>query len=267
MPRKIIFTNKELDTMYKMHYEECKNATQIAKAFNVTAKVIYRVFEENNWSKMTMDEIRQYKFDQFYFHDIDTPEKAYWLGFITADGFITKDGYGLRIKLGWRDNQHLNKFIKCIKGKSLKVKKQIHTITGNFIALLELNSRTMVEDLNALSVFNCKSGHEIFALPYDHPYIRDYIRGIWDGDGWISKNHFGCCGSYLILKSIQEVFDKYFDRKPTTIRFDSNIYKIDICGKKSLEIFEWIYYEGCLGLDRKKILVHKKLNNYWTKKE
>ena len=29
----------------------------------------------------------------FYFENIDSEEKAYWLGFIYADGWITKDGY------------------------------------------------------------------------------------------------------------------------------------------------------------------------------
>ena len=68
----------------------------------------------------------------------------------------------------------------------------------------------------------------------------------------------------MVMKSIQEVFKKYFNREITTIRFESNVYKFDICGKKELEILNWLYYDGCIGLDRKKILVHKKLNHYWS---
>jgi len=33
---------------------------------------------------------RAYKFNEDYFETINTADKAYWLGFIAADGYITK---------------------------------------------------------------------------------------------------------------------------------------------------------------------------------
>ena len=49
-----------------------------------------------------------------YFDQIDTPEKAYWLGFISADGCIVTtaqhpEGSHLAIQLGARDKDHLVK--------------------------------------------------------------------------------------------------------------------------------------------------------------
>jgi len=31
--------------------------------------------------------MKKYQFNTRYFNKIDTPEKAYWLGFIAADGY------------------------------------------------------------------------------------------------------------------------------------------------------------------------------------
>ena len=55
-----------------------------------------------------------------YFKNIDTEEKAYWLGFIYADGYITinektNSGY-VGIELQASDVNHLKKFNKSISG-------------------------------------------------------------------------------------------------------------------------------------------------------
>lgn len=258
------FSKEEIQYMYKAHYNDFQNISLIAEHFNVTRKVIERVFEENGWHVFTHLELVYKKVDQYYFYDIDTPEKAYWLGFITADGGISKKYDDLTIRLNARDDQHLKKFLKCLNAKNHEVKYYNHIITGYPQCEVSICGKTFINGLVQHYIHNGKSGKEVFDLPYDHPYIRDYIRGIWDGDGWISKQHSGCCGSYNILKSIQEVFELYTNRKPTKIRFDSGIYKFDLCGTQQLE---WMYYDGCLSLDRKKILVNKKLKGYWTNRK
>ena len=57
-----------------------------------------------------------------YFEIIDTEDKAYWLGFIYADGNINKAKNTLTINLQGKDNGHLAKLNKCIGGNySVKV--------------------------------------------------------------------------------------------------------------------------------------------------
>lgn len=55
-------------------------------------------------------------YNRHIFDNIDNEEKAYWLGFILADGYLNLDKHMLRIKLGNKDKQHLIKFIKFIGG-------------------------------------------------------------------------------------------------------------------------------------------------------
>ena len=70
------------------------------------------------------------RFNENVFDTIDTEEKAYWLGFIFADGYISsqKEGkkkqYKFELTLGVEDIDHLHKFNKFIgyEGDNVKAK-------------------------------------------------------------------------------------------------------------------------------------------------
>ena len=64
------------------------------------------------------------QFDRRKFQFIDTEEKAYWLGFITADGYNNQDRGFLSIKLGVIDKEHLQKFLNFMNSNSeIKIDK------------------------------------------------------------------------------------------------------------------------------------------------
>ena len=50
-------------------------------------------------------------YNRHIFDEINSSEKAYWLGFIVADGYLNTERGMLRIKLGNIDKHHLEKFI------------------------------------------------------------------------------------------------------------------------------------------------------------
>ena len=64
-----------------------KTKTSLAKELNCSAAFIKKIWEENGLTK-TKKVI--YCCNEKYFEKIDSPEKAYWLGFIAADGNIYK---------------------------------------------------------------------------------------------------------------------------------------------------------------------------------
>ena len=56
-------------------------------------------------------------FNHNFFATIDSEEKAYWLGFLMADGYICDSSKGqmkLIVNLGKKDYNHLNKWHKTI---------------------------------------------------------------------------------------------------------------------------------------------------------
>ena len=98
-------------------YLSGKSLTQLKKLFNCSQDPIERILKKNNikirpkyyWNRKYHDK-HTLIFD--YFDNIDTNEKAYWLGYLTADGTISKNNY--KASLSSKDLEIIEKFKKCI---------------------------------------------------------------------------------------------------------------------------------------------------------
>lgn len=66
----------------------------------------------------------KYQYNTHYFKNIDTEDKAYWAGFIAADGNVRKDYLKMRLELNIKDLGHLEKFKKAFKEICLLLKKK-----------------------------------------------------------------------------------------------------------------------------------------------
>ena len=51
-------------------------------------------------------------YDVHVFDTIDSEEKAYWLGFLMADGYVRSDSNVIGIELSYVDIDHMKKFKK-----------------------------------------------------------------------------------------------------------------------------------------------------------
>ena len=211
------------------------------------------------------------------FFKTQTPEMAYILGFIAADGSLSKTNKGagtLRIKLAIKDEGHLRKLAK-IMGFTGKFYIDTHTLkaTGGkkeYKSLLfAINSKEIYEDLLSYNITPRKSFTLKWPDKLQKKFIPDFIRGYFDGDGWlkIDANHtkidgtssltlcFNMVGTLDYMTNIKEYvnirtgdeFGRVFFHK------DSPIYEFAIAGNMSAENFgKIIYYdENCLKLDRK----------------
>ena len=197
-------------------------------------------------------------YNRHIFDNIDNEEKAYWLGFIVADGYLNLDRRMLRIKLGNKDKQHLIKFIKFIGGTEEMLKSEIHSITGNENYYVSLYSKEIMEALQNLGIEQAKSGKEK-VCNINSQYYKDFIRGLWDGDGFIRENlsGIGLVGSYEILNFVQQFFKEQLNIQPLKIYEHYNTYKIEYRSKKKAIplITHFLYDNSQIYLDRKKELV------------
>lgn len=194
------------------------------------------------------------------FNKIDNEEKAYWLGFIVADGYLNINKHMLRIKLGNRDRSHLIKFIKFVGGNEEMLKSEIHSETGNENFYVSLYSKEVMNDLLSLGVEQAKSGKEK-VCNIDKKYYRDFIRGLWDGDGFIRENlsGIGLVGSEEVLAFVQNYFNDSLGVKPLKIYPHCNTFKIEYRStRKAIPlILNHLYGDKDVALDRKKELATK----------
>lgn len=144
------------------------------------------------------------------FHTISTPEQAYWLGFILADGclhLVNKNNFNghFSIDIGAEDKDHLYKFASFIEADQDIIQTTVHSITGNELVHVQLCCADTQKDLYNLGIQPRKSGKEKWI---DTPFPADFIRGVYDGDGYIRENlhSIGLVGSYDLLFAIQQHF-------------------------------------------------------------
>ena len=185
-----------IEQIVELYTKEKMSFNKIAKIFKVNASTIARAYKKAGYVvRNNHEKTQKYSCNFDYFEKIDTAEKAYWLGFIYADGYITKNKYSkiFGIKLKKTDKQHILTFQKNIKSNH-KIEEGI--TNNNFgtceFVRLAIVSEKLVNDLTNKGVLFNKSLTLQFPTYEQVPkkFIFDFIRGYFDGDGsiWIRKN-------------------------------------------------------------------------------
>lgn len=215
------FTKNEILKIYTEEYlKNNKSTLALDREYNMGKGYFSRQFKKYNLKMKTHSEAtRKYNVNHNYFENIDTPEKAYWLGFIYADGYITTSNTTKRIgiSLAIKDKNHLNNFSKCVESNyPIREYKVISGFkTGIKYCRVIINSNKMFDDLRKLGVVENKS---LILKPPSIPkdLIKYFILGYFDGDGSICiKNHynrntkdwnFSLCGTEEMLNFIMDYF-------------------------------------------------------------
>lgn len=123
----------------------------------------------------------RYQCDWSFFYDIDTEEKAYWLGFIGADGYVHERTNRLVVKLAARDREHLHRLKHSLGSTHPIMEYSVHG--GRVEPQLTICSRKLVLGLAVNGVAQGKT----FSLKWPEylpdNLLRHYLRGLVDGDG------------------------------------------------------------------------------------
>ena len=133
---------------------------------------------------------RKYSVNAEYFSDINTQEKAYWLGFIWADGSIGKTAPRCsgpnRFTLAQVETEanHLQAFIEAIECSYTPVLKDLDRPLGKRTLALDVNSRPFCMALENLG-YGTKE-HRTDIPPMPRELLHHFIRGYFDGDGCLS---------------------------------------------------------------------------------
>ena len=133
-----------------------------------------------------------YNYDLTYFEKIDNMNKAYLLGFICADGYLTTGRNEFGITVGEKDK----KIIEFFK-QQLKTNKPIVNIEdkNNHKAVeLRINNNKLYQDIQKYGITPKKSltiniENVIKLAKLNEKQISVFLLGYFDGDGCISLAH------------------------------------------------------------------------------
>lgn len=251
---------EQITNMYLKKQFPCK---KIAKELGCSLCGVYDALKRWGIQTRNLSEShKQKQCDESFFDYIDNEEKAYWLGFVYADGYITT-GNNLGITLSNKDIDHLYKFIKAINGNFQPKTYKGTGYSENLYSRVMLKSKRVVDGLIKNGVKYNKS--LILEFPSNEQVpdnlIRHFIRGYFDGDGSIvlSKNSINMkvCGTKEFLYKMISTLNNNCTYEYKKVLYkrrndDKNTYYISFGGRlKVLDALEFIYSNSTIYLDRK----------------
>ena len=175
-------------------YTQGNSALKISKQENIPVHQIYKILEKNNIPRRSNRiNNKKYSCNEDYFENINTSEKAYWLGFLYADGFVSKNEKfynrgSLGISLAIEDKEHLETLNKDLNSN---YPINIYSVVNGYkigiqYARIIIKSEKIFNDLIDKGLSERKS--EIKKRPKKIPeeLIKYFILGYFDGNGCIS---------------------------------------------------------------------------------
>lgn len=171
-------------------YREGKNTVEIAKLMGKSRASI------SNYLKHASVEVKSYtpprtvELDVTFFDNIDSEKKAYWLGFLLADGHLTKRA--LRTELSAKDKDHLQKLIDDLNSTA-KIREQMRGNGKNDnlhpSVFTIFCSTPMCDTLRKMGWDNFKKKGDCQILDSVPNELRHHtLRGLFDGDGSVITN-------------------------------------------------------------------------------
>lgn len=196
-----------------------------------------------------------------YFSHIDTPEKAYILGYIMADGSINKLKKTLRLECVDRD-QEIIEFITQEVSPLSPIKYYERKDRSLRTAYSYIYSVDIVKDLSNYGIVPNKQSQDIGLPKINRNLYNNYLRGYFDGDGtvWINKNliQVSLCttqkfGEDLInLLKQNMVITKPKNNLINMKDYGSDIHHLRITRTYDVRaFFNYIYNDNTFRLDRK----------------
>jgi len=202
---------------------------------------------------------RRHQFDERFFREIDTEAKAYWLGFLTADGHM---GRGLVVEVGLQeaDAEHLKKLAAAVGWPGEVRLKPLSG--GRHKAELRLCSMAMIGDLAAAGCTHPGTSRVPPKLPPE--LVRHYLRGLFDGDGGIHLGeHKGRpqasisqCGTEACVRLFREWACRVSGSKANALP-RRGIWYFETTGNGVCRrIMDGLFDGATVALDRKRVMAH-----------
>lgn len=270
-----------LEEMYKEY-----GSSHIAKICNVDDKTIiywlkkYNIKIRTRSESLKITKSRKYHLNEDYFKNIDSSEKAYFLGLLMADGTMREHKnscYQLSLELKQDDKYIIDIFNNCIES-NYKVVISNNSNYNSKRARLIITNFNFASNLLNHGVVPHKTGKETVPL-IDANFNKDFIRGFFDGDGSIqftdtgkrvrSRFHLVSC-SYNVLFQIKSILESeanvIFTEKSIHLKSNtSNIYELETSTLPEIaKIYDYLYYDKCLHLKRKELIFNTFLQYYKT---
>lgn len=257
---KIIITEFDEQKIIEL-YKNGMTIKDIAKEFNIGDIRVSDILKKYNIQILpSYERLRKYSLNENYFDCIDTQDKAYLLGLLYADG-CNSNGH-IFIRLQEKDKDILEK-MNVTLGSDRPLRFIDYSSRSNYCQnqySLDIVNQHMSNQLSLLGMVPNKSLILEFPQWMNAELYPHFIRGYFDGDGYVSKNYNN---AKLSIVSTKAFCEKVKDIVSKDIGINACIYlchkneltatrTLQISGRNQIRKFlDYIYNNANLYLDRK----------------
>lgn len=253
--------NKESELKIIDEYNSGISLQKISEKYHLHKELIKTILKDYKIKPRSLEEQiqysnRKYFVNEEYFYN-DSSDVWYLAGFIAADGNIAKYSNSLDIQLAQKDVN----LLQVIKEK-LNYTGEVKIFTtqhGDDKCRLTITNKKLIQSLERFNITRNKTfTYKMPQIPNE--YIGDFLRGYFDGDGWVNKN-----GNQISIVSASKAFAE--DLKCLYLKYNleykeyidnrkiNPLYDIRILKKDELKKFYSLLYENSedkIFLNRKK---------------
>lgn len=243
-------------------YQSGKSLRKLALEYDLDILYIKKQLRDNNvhirtrneQNKFSPQNQRRFQINDNYF-SAQSPNMVYLLGFLAADGCVYARNNCIKIGLSSVDKPFLEQI-----NREIESTYYIHdyvTNKGFAVSELRFSSYQIKQDLALYNIVPKKTYSFTFPSNIEEKYIRDFIRGYFDGDGSISSAGQGirwqvCSHTKDVLIHILDFFSTRGIPKINICQDRRNgSYYIQYSTNSTKKIFDILYYPDCFCLPRK----------------
>lgn len=204
-------TKEEKEELFRLYKTYLYSYKELANKFNKSVSSISCLLNRKGLKgKFEENHCRKYSINQYYFDIIDCEEKAYFLGFLYADGCNHKNNTKISMFLKEEDKDilvKLNNLLQPDKPLTYRTQKRGTNQYG-----MQISNKRISNRLNDLGCIPNKT----FTLDFPNDnqvssnFLIYFIRGLFDGDGWLGEKDISITSSNIFCNKLSNyLLDNY----------------------------------------------------------
>lgn len=266
------YTFEDAQKMYEI-YQTTKSSTEVAKQLNMDAHTVRDVLNKYGFK---LDRLK-YHCDDYFFDEINTPDKAYIVGLLWSDGCNNPRKRAVQLQLQERDKHILDSINTLTNNERPLIFTPLNDKNPNWqnTYTLLLQSNHISQVLNDYGMVPRKSLVLEFPSWLNEELYCHFMRGFIDGDGsiYVSKNkktvRVTMVGTKQFLDKVITIYDNLgvkttcYHRKKHN---DATYTLTTTSNSGTIILLRWLYDDANLKLERKystyqQILDYYNINN------
>lgn len=252
--------NEEQIQEIKALYNKGYSSRRVAEETGVSKTTVLKFVED----KAAPSSFRIYSVNEDFFNTVDSEKKAYWLGYMYADGSNDEKSGRISLSQSDKDKSAVYAFKTALEAEHPvyeAVAKGGYSKKNSLVYTLSINSRKLSDALAKLGCVSNKT-YKLSLPELPTSLLPHFIRGVFDGDGsvWVSgsRGYFSITGYVPFLEQLQEVLIRDAQVNKTKINLrrpneSSDYGDIRYGGKAPMkQLYDYLYKDAKYFLRRKK---------------